>query len=416
MNATTLNQTQSLNANLSQLVVFDLMANNSNASSIPVLKMDFVNFLDNATRAFSLIIHTIYFIIVFTHQKQMIQLSLFHMHHVNIIGLMSALHYSMWINSVQPLFPDPILNRVFCSMAETAFAVFKFTRAYSILGLALYRVLAVFKINLYKQVCESYSFTVVTTALIWLCGIFVFLIGKYAVNTIPGPILCIDGSSPYQLNSILYYTITTLLGLFLPIIIVIIAYVAITKRLNVIANRLNKNKSFTSTDQKSKMEMSRTYSVNKVAPDVAEVRMKKVKSTKSLATARDSVVDMKSTAKEGSSVLNDSSLVDSTSQGPRESRFRLKINWKDEQMKANNREKRLSKQFLVLNLIEIGSATSLSLLYITNTIPHFNEYFYSFRQLSRVGNLACQSAIPIMTLVYHPFEFKLFKFIKNITS
>lgn len=384
----------------------------SNVSSIPVLRMDFVNFLDNTTRSFSLIIHTIYFIIVFTHSKQMIQLSLFHMHHVNIIGFMSALHYSMWINSVQPQFADPILNRVFCSMAETAFAVFKFTRAYSILGLALYRVLAVFKLNMYKRVCESYSFTALSTALIWLCGIVVFLIGKYAVNTQPGPILCIDGSSPNQLNSILYYTITTLLGLFFPIIVVIVAYVAISKRLNVIASRLNKNKSVTSMDR-SKMEMSRTHSVNKVAPDV---QLKSVRSAaKVLATARDSLTDLKVNKEGDSSILNDSSLTDASAQN-RDSKFRLKINWKDEQLRANNREKRLSKQFLVLNLIEIGSAVSLSLLYITNTIPHFNEYFYSFRQLSRVGNLACQSAIPIMTLAYHPFEFKLAKLIKKVTS
>jgi hypothetical protein len=68
----------------------------------------------------------------------------------------------------------------------------------------------------------------------------------------------------------------------------------------------------------------------------------------------------------------------------------------------NHKEKHQAQQFIVINIFVIGSCVFLILLNLCNVISDFSKHLYFIRQLFRIGNLICQSSIPIASLVYTP--------------
>lgn len=87
--------------------------------------------VDYSFRGLCFVIHAIYFLIVlFT--KELQKISLIHMHHTNLIGLLTGFHYSIWIAWVQPATPYPELNVVLCTISDAFWAIIKYARCYSI--------------------------------------------------------------------------------------------------------------------------------------------------------------------------------------------------------------------------------------------------------------------------------------------
>ena len=368
--------------------------NYSNLTSLEgskyVLKYDAINFIDNASRVVSLTFHVVYFVIVFSHRKLM-TINHFHMHHVNIIGLMVAIHYCCWINSVELNLSDPTANKMLCSLAEMCFGVFRFSRMYAVLVLAVHRVIAVFFVNSYKTVCESKRYTALSAVLVWVAGALVFIAGKYGGNTVPGSILCIDGSSPYLINSIIYYIVTSSFGFIIPFIIMVVFYKLITARLYLISARLHKNHS---------------SNLGTINPD-RRINVKTTGGEQKLSTLPS---NDHQTERQGAGIQSKAEKdADNTSKTDSGNQKRHQGSSKDltRQIKENLREKHLSKQFFYMNLLEAGTALALISLYITNTIPNFGAHFYWFRQISRAINLFFQASIPVATLMFHPFKLRL---------
>ena len=143
-----------------------------------------------------LAIHTnlLYFIIV-SKLKILRKISLFTTHHVNLIGLVQSILVSSWSFNSYPIFQNEYSNKMLCFISEMLWTSLKYTRAYSILILALYRYLSVFNKKYFKKISNSIKFTILTgllPRLISFWNIFYFKIFNW--NYTFG-FMCLDGNS-----------------------------------------------------------------------------------------------------------------------------------------------------------------------------------------------------------------------------
>lgn len=133
--------------------------------------------VDYSFRGLCFVIHAIYFLIVlFT--KELQKISLIHMHHTNLIGLLTGFHYSIWIAWVQPATPYPELNVVLCTISDAFWAIIKYARCYSILVLAIYRLVAVFYVNKFKKLVRSLPMYALGIFLVWFVSSILYAIFK----------------------------------------------------------------------------------------------------------------------------------------------------------------------------------------------------------------------------------------------
>ena len=97
-----------------------------------------------------------------------------------------------------------------CKLSEASYAILRYTRSYSIVVIAVYRALAVYRINLYKKIALSLKFSILSAIFTWIITIIIFLLNKYSTGAIPGKIICFDGSGS-KFASAIYNTISIIL-------------------------------------------------------------------------------------------------------------------------------------------------------------------------------------------------------------
>ncbi|CAF0729871.1 unnamed protein product [Brachionus calyciflorus] len=287
----------------------------------------------------------LFYVIAIVYLKDLQALPLVPMHHTNLIGLINAIHYCLWIISNQPDLRNDTLNEIFCSVSEATWGITKYARAYSILVVAIYRLIGVTRLTLYKKITNS-KFAICSIIIVWFLSAFIFLVAKYSTQTTHGKIYCYDGYSPNLIQNLIYYLLTSLFGYALPLILVIIFYVIIQIKLI----KISKNLNFTETHSKP----------SSVEPD-------------------DSTRNNKETKK-------------SVKHGKIHKKFHHK------------KEKKLAHQFIIINFLEFGSMVAFMMLSLNNIYPILNLNYYFLRQLLRIVNLSFQTAIPIMSLLYHPHK------------
>ena len=134
---------------------------NSSAKFVPDdsirLAVDVIFQLDTVIRFSSAFIHIFYFWLVFK-IAELRKLSLLYVHHANVISFMFNLHYLVYYHYVHPDLGDERLNEIMCVVSEVFWAMLKLLRTYSIALIAVYRLIAVFKIGLYKKLNQSWLF------------------------------------------------------------------------------------------------------------------------------------------------------------------------------------------------------------------------------------------------------------------
>ena len=167
----------------------------------------------------NLITYIFYFLIIFCCSKNLRRISYFQMHHVNFIGLMIALLSVVWSIEMYP-FQKNKMPSYACYIFEILWACLKYIRVYAVLTLAVYRYIAVFRLSLFQKIKKSFKYTLFSAILAWLIPIIWFLLIKYSTGTI-GSLYCIDGYNSNIKLSILYYTLTLILGFLLPTIFII---------------------------------------------------------------------------------------------------------------------------------------------------------------------------------------------------
>lgn len=206
--------------------------NISNTSQI-VLSESLVNafkYLDAFSRYSNLCANVSYFLALLL-VKRLRKFSYYHIHHINFIGLVSAILVTAWSFDIYPTFENPILNQVLCYISEVFWGTLKFIRAYAILVLALYRYIGVFKPKSFRFIISSYKYALLTTAFSWFVSLMIFFIAKYSIGTSYG-YKCFDGFSLNKNTLYLFFGVTHSIGILLPSGLVIIIYILIQRELN----------------------------------------------------------------------------------------------------------------------------------------------------------------------------------------
>lgn len=225
---------------------------NTTNSTKTLSATEILNTIDILFRCLFLSTHVVYFVIVFLF-KEFHKLSYFNMHHSNFIGLALSILYCSWIGETQSNIQDFALREIFCTISEISWALFRTARAYSILALAVYRYLAVHDGKTFTKISKSRSYYLMTGLLVWLIPLMIFVIFKFSFHTTHG-LLCLDGFTIVLTDSIIYYVFTTTLGLLVPIILVVIAYILVHSRLYEIRQTLSKCSSESQAKKKASKE------------------------------------------------------------------------------------------------------------------------------------------------------------------
>jgi hypothetical protein len=194
------------------------------------ITVDILNQADIIIRVLLLIVHMFYFFLIFK-IKQFRRLSLVYMHHSNLIGLVFNLHYLVYFDNVYPKFENLVYVDLACKISENLWALIKILRAYSIALIALHRLIAVFRINLYKKINKSVFFLIFPIILIYFFVIFFIIATKFYFNTTYGSLYCFDGYSKIFKNKLMYFIWHSSMGLIFPTIFGMIAYYLIHRKI-----------------------------------------------------------------------------------------------------------------------------------------------------------------------------------------
>ena len=198
--------------------------------STTILIVDILFQLDTVIRFSSAFIHIFYFWLVYK-IVELRKLSLLYVHHANFVSFMFNLHYLVYYHYIHPDFGDATLNGIMCTISEVFWAMLKLLRCYSIALIATYRLVAVFKIGLYKKLNQSWIFMLIPLGVVYfICGL-IFLVTKYSFGTTYGYLFCFDGSSSYLSNSTGYFIANALAGFIAPVLFTIMSYLFIRWKL-----------------------------------------------------------------------------------------------------------------------------------------------------------------------------------------
>jgi hypothetical protein len=168
--------------------------------------------------------HVGYFLVIFL-LKELRIYSLIYINQVNFYGLVFMLHYSFYIgNQSTPDFSNRLLDNVLCTMSEQVWAFTKMIKPYSILLLALFRMVAVLSPKYFGRWVKTPRFIMLTILIEHLICVSFMLTAKFVFQTSPGYVYCQDGYSSVLMNSWYYFIMTSTLGIILPSLSVIVIY------------------------------------------------------------------------------------------------------------------------------------------------------------------------------------------------
>jgi hypothetical protein len=199
-------------------------------SYLTIITVDILNQADIIIRTSSFIVHMFYFFLVFK-IKTLRRLSLVYMQHSNLIGLIFNLHYLIYFDKVYPKFENLFYVDLICKLSENLWSLIKILRAYSIALIALYRLIAVFKIDLYRKINKSIVLLITPILLIYFFIIIFIITTKFYYNTTYGTLYCFDGNSEIFMNKLMYFIWHSSIGLVFPTLFGIIAYFFIHRKI-----------------------------------------------------------------------------------------------------------------------------------------------------------------------------------------
>lgn len=191
------------------------ISNVTNAPSSPALQSDLfvtiLTYVDYVNRILSMLIYITYAVFVVKY-KFLRHKSLIYVHHSNLVGFLFCVMYIFYFGSSLPATSNSYANLVFCVMSEIIWSLLKYLRSYSILLIALYRLLAVFFIQLFKFFNRSYWLLLMPILLSWIFSGVVFVATKYGFHTTYGSLYCIDGLGRSLDETINYLIVTSVVS------------------------------------------------------------------------------------------------------------------------------------------------------------------------------------------------------------
>jgi hypothetical protein len=312
-------------------------------------------YIDKIVRIFSILIFLFYFLLVLISKEQH-KKNLIYVHHANLIGFLFCLMYLLYFKEKHPNFKSDDVNAVLCKLSELSWALLKYLRAYSILIIALYRLIAVFWSNLFKRLNSSLFKLLIPIFVIWSMSLVLFLSTKTIFNTTSGTFYCIDGFSENFRDKLSYLIVNTTLCIILPFSLIVIIYWMI------------------------RFELMKSQ--NRIFPGQHQQKMR-------------------SNSKRASNNIT----ITSTTSTTNNSSFPFNNN------DVHLKNRRLNKQLIAMNFCYLACFTVSSILSFRYIIPNFNKNFYYLRQTLRVLNIFFQSLLPIISIYFNPnfsYKFKTF--------
>ena len=208
-------------------------------TNIPVqLFINLLEYADLFLRLIGLIIHLIYFYLVLR-VKELRFRSLIYIHQINFYGLIFMLHYMCYVTTNTPNLDNQLLNAFLCEASEFVWATTKFLRSYSILLLAIFRMLAVVKIKWFTMWAKSNMIIALSIGVEYALSLSIVFVSKHLFGTTHGKFYCQDGFSDTFRKGLNYFTLTSSIGILVPNLLVIFIYVVTKRTLNRNKKRLN---------------------------------------------------------------------------------------------------------------------------------------------------------------------------------
>jgi hypothetical protein len=321
--------------------------------------------IDVIARSYGVSIHLFYIFILIISKKLQTRTMLY-VNHAIITNSFYVTIMFMYLFSDRPRTDNQIFNEFVCTVSEIIWGSSLYLRIYSILLIAIYRYLAVFKIYSYKKMNDSLTYLIGPIIIVWLFSVGCPIILKNSLGTTPNPVFCLDGNSTIFLNTVLYFCIMYTLMLLLPTIAIFVLYSMIMIRLRQMGRKLRHagSNSFSHSD-------ARTH--NKTQTN---------------------------TQAQFSTDENYSN-----------------INNKNNNMKNStklNKEKKFANQFILMCISVIVSDLVVSIFSVRGIIPNYFAIFFYWRPILRSTLQIAFSLIPIISIYYNFSKINLY--VKRVLS
>lgn len=218
--------------------------------ALTVLAVDIIFYIDVVIRFSSALIHLFYFLIIFL-IADLQNRTLIFVHHANLISFLFNLHYLLYFNFIHPSFSDERLNATLCFVSEVVWALLKIIRPYSVALIALYRLIAVFKLSLFKFINRTKGYFIVNFIFVYFITIIIFMGSKYWFKTSYGYLYCFDGFGTNGKDSLNYFIVQSVVGIIVPTLFTNVAYYLITIKLKRLSNRLQNDAEVSGTTRQA---------------------------------------------------------------------------------------------------------------------------------------------------------------------
>lgn len=193
--------------------------------------------LDIMVRYYSVIIHLVY-VLIFIASKQLHRKTYLYTIHATIVNCFYSLMIFFYLFGDHPNTGNTSLDDIFCSLSEIVWPFSSYIRVNSILLIALYRFIAVFKISFYKKINDSFFILVSPVIFIWAISFIIPISLKYSLQTKGSFVFCLDGYTTVVTNSALYFIFNSIFLIIIPTFVVIRIYLIIHFKLKSLSSRV----------------------------------------------------------------------------------------------------------------------------------------------------------------------------------
>jgi hypothetical protein len=218
-----------------------------NSTSV-VATVDYVGntlmLIDQISRFYSLAMHLICFSMQMASPKTRTRTYLYLNHAIFTNGFFVLL-FVIYIYQSVPNYADQSLNNILCEIASVFFIFAIYISSFSVLLIAIYRYLAVFKQNLFKKLNTSILYLTPPLLIVWIASLGLPLISKFSFQTTYAAVYCLDGNSSVYLNVIFYSMFNGFFSVLIPSAVILVIYVLILRKLISLKNKLKTDDSST---------------------------------------------------------------------------------------------------------------------------------------------------------------------------
>lgn len=153
------------------------------------------------------------------------------LHNINLINMVYILHYALYINNLRPSIGDISSNLILCHISSFIWMLNRFLRSYSILCLAFYRYIRIYRIKLVGFTRNRYK-NILGIGFSWMCSIFFAIIFKFAAENSNTIFYCFPGGLDSLNKFIIYFSCFLLVSLAIPTILTFFTCFKMIEKIN----------------------------------------------------------------------------------------------------------------------------------------------------------------------------------------